>query len=79
MWWRPVICPQLRLALAKHMARVIDRFREWDDDNSGKITPYEFQKAMVQLGISFPASQALDAASQISALFHDWDPDRLRV
>ena len=38
--------PQLRGALTKNAVRVIELFRDWDDDGSGTITKKEFVKAM---------------------------------
>ena len=32
--------------------RVIDLFREWDDDESGYVDKKEFVRAMRQLGVS---------------------------
>ena len=37
---------QLRDALAKNAARVIDLFREWDEDGNGEVSKKEFGKAM---------------------------------
>ena len=36
--------------LAKNSARVIDLFREWDDDGNGEVSKKEFGKAMRKLG-----------------------------
>ena len=33
----PPIAEQLRVALSKNAARVIDLFREWDEDKDGKV------------------------------------------
>ena len=48
--------------------RVIDLFREWDEDNNGKVTRAEFHKAMPLLGLDVPAAE-------VDALFDSWDPD----
>ena len=48
--------------------RVIDLFREWDEDNNGKVTRAEFHKAMPLLGLDVPAAE-------LDALFDSWDPD----
>ena len=37
--------PQLRDALSKNAVRVIDLFRDWDDDQSGNVSKKEFRKA----------------------------------
>ena len=60
--------PQLRDALSKNAVRVIDLFRDWDDDQSGNVSKKEFRKAMGQLG--FEAHR-----KEIDALFDSWDPD----
>ena len=61
--------PQLRDALAKNMVRVIDLFREWDDDASGAVSRKEFRKAMQELGCEIERKH-------IDALFDEWDPDK---
>ena len=48
--------PQLRDALAKNAVRVGDLFREWDDDNNGKVSKEEFTRGLKELG--FEASDA---------------------
>ncbi len=59
---------QLRDALAANAVRVIDLFREWDDDRSGSVTAREFRKAMRSLG--FQASRA-----EVDAVFSQFDQD----
>ena len=59
----------MRDALSKNAVRVIDMFREWDDDNSGAISKKEFLKAMPMLGLDVPKKE-------INALFDEWDPDK---
>ena len=39
----PPIVDQLRDALQANLARVIDLFREWDDDASGSVSKLEFR------------------------------------
>ena len=39
-------CRQLRDALAKNALRVGDLFREWDDDNNGKVSKDEFTRGL---------------------------------
>ena len=48
--------------------RVIDLFREWDEDASGSVSKREFRKAMPMLGLDVPAED-------VDALFDSWDPD----
>ena len=51
------------------MVRVIDLFREWDDDASGAVSRKEFRKAMQELGCEIERKH-------IDALFDEWDPDK---
>ena len=62
------VAEQLRDALSKAAVRVIDLFREWDDDGNGKVSKREFHKAMAELQFNVPAED-------IDALFDSWDPD----
>jgi Ca2+-binding EF-hand superfamily protein len=62
------VAEQLRDALSKSSARVVDLFKDWDTDGNGKISREEFRKAMGLLGFSVPAED-------IDALFDSWDPD----
>ena len=39
---------------------MIDLFREWDEDNNGKVTRAEFHKAMPLLGLDVPAAEMPD-------------------
>ena len=59
---------QLRNALSEQAVRVIDLFREWDEDGSGAVDKKEFRKAMPMLGLEVPKKE-------IDALFDSWDPD----
>ena len=59
---------QLRDALSQNAVRVIDLFREWDEDGSGTVSKKEFRKAMPMLGLDVPAED-------VDALFDSWDPD----
>jgi len=59
---------QLREALRANSARVIDLFRDWDDNQSGTVDKQEWRKAMFQLGFDV-------SLSQIDALFTAFDPD----
>jgi len=49
--------------------RVMDLFREWDDNGDGQITKDEFKKAIPKLGLTCP----MDA---VDALFDEFDLDR---
>ena len=42
---------QLRDALSANAVRVIDLFRDWDEDCSGTVSKREFRKALPMLGI----------------------------
>ena len=53
----PVI-EQLKRALEKRMARVIDIFRVWDEDFSGTVSKREFARSLPMLGIHVPRAQA---------------------
>jgi len=59
---------QIRAALHARKVRVIDLFRQLDDDLSGQISAVEFLKAMREFGLQAPA----DA---IAAVFQSFDPD----
>ena len=56
-------------ALAKNLTRVIDLFREWDDDNTGTVSREEFHRAMRELGCELPLAD-------VDALLNTWDPDK---
>jgi hypothetical protein len=47
----PPIVDQLRDALHKNLSRVIDIFREWDEDGSGTVSKKEFGQALPMLGL----------------------------
>ena len=48
------IAEQLRDLLTDNAVRVIDLFRDWDDDRNGMIDKREFSKAMPALGFDAP-------------------------
>ena len=54
---------QIRAALKQRKARVIDLFRQLDDDESGLISAAEFVKAMHELGMKHAPPEALTAIS----------------
>ena len=59
---------QLRDILSKNAVRVIDLFREWDEDGDGTVSKKEFRKAMKFLGV--------DASKEeLDMLFDTFDPD----
>merc|ERR1719291_1217697 len=59
---------QLRAALCNNAVRIIDLFRDWDDDESGTINKNEWRKAMGQFQYDVPIEE-------IDALFDSFDPD----
>ena len=59
---------QLRDALSANAVRVIDLFRDWDDDGDGTVSKKEFRKAMPLLGFNVPRKE-------IDLLFESFDPD----
>ena len=59
---------QLRQALDDNLKRVIDLFRDWDEDCSGTVSKREFRKALPMLGIRCKKEQA-------DALFDSLDDD----
>ena len=59
---------QLRDALTQQAVRVIDLFREWDEDGDGEVSKAEFRRAMPLLGLDVPREE-------IDKLFDEWDPD----
>ena len=48
----------IREALSKNAVRVIDLFRDWDEDGNGLIDKNEFYKAIVVLGIGVDQAQS---------------------
>ena len=60
---------QLRDVLSEQGVRVIDLFRQWDEDESGTVSKKEFRRAMPLLGLDV-------AKKEIDRLFDSWDPDR---
>ena len=60
------VAEQLRDALSKAAVRVIDLFREWDDDNSGMVSKEEFRRGMAEMGLK--ASKDRDGASDSTML-----------
>jgi len=62
------VAEQLRDALVANSMRVIDLFREWDEDGDGNVDRHEFRRAMPLLGLHA-------AREHIDALFDSFDAD----
>jgi len=62
------VAEQLRDALVANSMRVIDLFREWDEDGDGTVDRQEFRRAMPMLGLHA-------AREHIDALFDSFDSD----
>ena len=62
------IAQQLQDALVAHRTRVVDLFREWDEDNDGMVDRNEFGNAVRALGLNVPSAH-------LDALFSAFDPD----
>ena len=60
----------LRDALARSASRVIDLFRQWDEDGSGEIDKAEFRQAIRAMGFDFIAGD-----NEIDMIFDDFDID----
>ena len=58
---------QLKAALHKNLARVIDIFRDWDEDFSGTIDRKEFRKAIKSLGFDAPREEVATGLTQRTA------------
>ena len=63
----PVV-EQIMASLQKNAVRVMDLFREWDENGDGQITKKEFCHAMPRLGIEAPSKE-------FEELFDSFDPD----
>ena len=60
---------QIRDYLSQKGVRVIELFRQWDDDGTGKIEKKEFRRGMKELGLTV-------GKKQLDELFDMWDPDK---
>ena len=60
---------QLRKILHENSVRLIDLFREWDDDGNGALDKVEFRQAVAALGYDAPKAA-------VDALFDSMDDDR---
>ena len=58
---------QLRKALTRQAVRVIDLFREWDENGDGRVTKKEFRRAMGMLGLEAPRTD-------VDLVFDSFDP-----
>ena len=59
---------QLRNALSSSFTRVLDLFKDWDDDENGMVSKSEFRKALPMLGLK------VDRAV-VEELFDSFDED----
>ena len=48
---------QLRAILNEHQVKLIDLFREWDDDGNGALDKKEMRKAIAALGYDAPKKE----------------------
>ena len=62
------VTEQIMASLQKNSVRVMDLFREWDEDGDGVITKKEFCRSMPRLGIVAPSKE-------FELLFDTFDPD----
>jgi len=60
---------QLRDALHKHADRIIDLFREMDEDGDGLVSIVEFRNVDTILGIGEVPDEVMDE------IFYEWDED----
>ena len=63
---------QLRDILAANRVRVIDLFREWDDDGNGVISKKEFRQGLRAMDID----EELATREDLDALFDSFDEDK---
>ena len=61
----------LRDAMQRSATRVVDLFRQWDEDRSGEVDRREFRRAIKALGFDFIATDA-----EIDLVFDELDKDR---
>ena len=59
---------QLRDILTANAVRVIDLFRDWDDDNSGMVSKEEFRRGMAEMGLKA-------STEEVDKVFDAFDPD----
>ena len=62
------IIADLKKALDQHLARVVDLFREWDEDGNGQVSKREFRRALSLLGLQADRVH-------VDALFEEIDVD----
>ena len=69
---------RLREALTANAARVVDLFREWDDDGSGTVDRREFRAVLPLLGETLEktfGAGAMPTVREVDALFDSFDAD----
>ena len=57
--------------MQRRLVRVVDVFRQFDDDDSGRIDAAEFIKAMREMGLRGDAA----TDENVGAVFASFDPD----
>ena len=62
------VIEQLRTVLFENAVRVIDLFRDWDEDGNGGVDKKEFRKAIAALGYDAPRAD-------VEVLFAAFDRD----
>jgi len=58
----------LARSIKKNAVRVVDLFKEWDEDRNGVLSKKEFRNALKSAGIGA-------SSSEVDALFEQWDKD----
>ena len=61
---------QLRDALAANRTRVMDLFRDWDDDGNGLIDAKEFRQALIALGFEAPKAEVQTLFASFDKVAH---------
>ena len=51
------VADQLNAILSEHAVKLIDLFREWDDDGNGGLDKKEFRKGVAALGYDVPKAE----------------------
>ena len=67
----PSVREQLKAILKKNLMRVIDLFRDWDEDQTGRIRVVELRRAIGALGYDVPDHE-------LDGLFNEFDTDGVR-
>ena len=66
------VVAQLREALDEHSVKLIDMFREWDDDGNGAIDKKELRQAVAALGYEAPKKDVDALFDQIDDNANGW-------